>query len=403
MSMTQSSGSTVTTVSQVKTITANITGIGESTPIVVPTTQEYNVYGYGDFTGITVAVEWSLTSLGTGWIPVISGLAVNIRGVAFLEGAYLYTANDGFVRTSPDALVWTPSPTGTPLAYLDVAFGAGLYVVVGAVGGILTSPDLVVWTLQPPLIGVQLNAVVFADNQFVAVGFGNNILTSPDGIGWTIQASPVPSALFEDIAFADGKFVVVGTGPGGVGVIITSTDGETWVEENYPTGMANMGFTSVLFGGGLFLLTGNISSPSVGNIATSVDGESWKLSGPGIPNVNLRCSAFAFDMYLAGGNDGLLFTSFDLLTWTQQASATFNNINAIAQGSDLIVLVADGGDISVSSNAETWTPLKDADGTAVVFTTQETFNVPRIGFGVKMRTNTVGAPVVNTNVTVDLR
>ena len=397
--MKQSGGSTVTTFSPVKTITANITDIGISDPIVIPTTQEYNVYGYGDFTGLTVAVEWSLTSLGVSWTPVTSGIGVNIRDVAFLEGAYIYTATDGHIRTSPDALVGTNSPTGQPLAFLAVTFAVGLYVVVGAVGGILTSPDLVVWTLEPPLIGVQLNDIVFADNQFVTCGFNSNILTSPDGLAWTIQPSPIPTTIFESIAFGNGKFVIVGSGS----VILTSTDGETWIQQSKPANMATMQFFSVIFDGTMFILAGGLSSPTGGNIATSVDGETWFLAGPGIPDVNLRTIAFAFDMYLAGGNDGKLFTSPDLLTWTQQASATTNNINAITQGSDLIVLVADLGDISVSSNAEAWSPLKDADGTDVVFTTQETFNVPRIGFGVKMRTNAVGAPTATTNVTIDLR
>ena len=85
--------------------------------------------------------------------------------------------------------------------------------------------------LQPILgLGINFNAITYGKSMFVAVGDGpNNLYTSSDGYTWTPRTSGT-TANFKGVAYGNGRFVAVGDdGLGGAGVIVSSTDGISWV------------------------------------------------------------------------------------------------------------------------------------------------------------------------------
>lgn len=83
-------------------------------------------------------------------------------------------------------------------------------------------------------------------------GAGNNrkanfIRTSTDGINWVAKTTNlVSSAAVQDIAYGDGVFVIVTN----TNTILTSTDAETWVQSNLPSGRTA---NRVSFGNGRFV------------------------------------------------------------------------------------------------------------------------------------------------------
>ena len=376
-------------------IAANITSDGVSTPISLALGKAYNVYGYGVFDGATVSVEWSTEEVGAIWAPQVSGTGNNLNGVHFTSGLYVIVGQAGTVLTSADTLTWTSRTSNTANILNGVDFGGGTYLAVGNSGTIIASPDAVTaWNVETSGTSQALNSVVFGNGLFIVCGFDSTILTSPADTTWTPQTSPVAGVNFTSVTFAKGLFVMVGGDGMNNGFIITSPDGITWTLRNNPLSIP---LTSVSFGGGQFLTTSFGSSP---NIALSPEGITWSIVGDGVPTSNLDTSSFAFDTYLVGGGSGVLFTSPDAINWTEENSQTVEGITGITEGDDIIILVANSGDIR--TNTITWTALKDADGATVQFTSQEVFFIPRIGAAVLLRTNTI-ASGGDTDVTVDLR
>src|SRR5207245_4705176 len=83
-------------------------------------------------------------------------------------------------------------------------------------------------------VGLQsrkpLVAVTFAENRFVAVGEEGSILTSEDGETWVQQSSGITSDL-SGVSQGDTQFVAIGQG----GAIVTSPEGKNWTRRNSGT------------------------------------------------------------------------------------------------------------------------------------------------------------------------
>ena len=216
---------------------------------------------------------------------------------------------------------WTqvnPYPTGAHLE--SVVFENGLYVAVGESGTVLTSEDGLNWSSYSSGAKGDLNSVVWGDGQFVAVGDSGAIAESPDGINWTHQ-NQGGEAWLESVAWNGSLYAAVGWRDKfeSEGVVLTSSDGETWSEMAMTEGCY-----SIVWGDGQFVAVG-----SHGAVLTSPDGLDWTEQDSGTSG-SIYSVAWNGSLYVAVGIDGLVRVSADGYVWYGQASNASSSLQSVS-------------------------------------------------------------------------
>jgi hypothetical protein len=210
----------------------------------------------------------AVNAVGEG--PASQAVQATPEVVWYAVGAESTSSNYGrSARWNADASVRTD--LGPILAGGWVAYGVahrpdGRWVAVGGSGRVSFSDDARTW--HDASAGVPttraLRAVDHDDaGRLVAVGW-DTVVTSTDGETW--QAASAPSGTYVDVAFADGRWVAVGSS----GAVITSVDGVSWSAVDYPSTSA---VRTVEHGDGTWA-TGTAS----GQVVTSVDGLTWTVA-----------------------------------------------------------------------------------------------------------------------------
>lgn len=238
-------------------------------------------YGAGIFVVVGDGIKSSADAKGWG----LSKVSAQVSVVAFGGGKFAALARSGgAVYTSPDGISWAnASASGVPAEMADMVFDNGKFVAVGSAGKGCWSSDGASWTGFTLNDADDFNAVKYGNNTFLALGAKGSVYKSSDGSSWTrLAGNSVTSykqivygaskyvavgdsgvSVSSDgkdwvrkesaknlvgVAFGDGKFVAVGSN----GTIISSTNGDTWEAYNAD----NTVFTSVAFGGGIFVVGG---------------------------------------------------------------------------------------------------------------------------------------------------
>ncbi len=342
---------------------------------------------------------------GTVWTPATSGTIQNLRNVRWLNSThYVAVGENGTILTSTNGGTWvsqtTPGGVST-ITFRDVSWSGSVYVAVGDSGTILTSPDLVTWTQQTSITGSpQLNGVAWDGTKFVTVGGSPTALsTSSNGVTWVDQDVTDMNYLKE--VYYDGTNLIIG----GFGILAWSNDhGVTWTHINngYNSSAVYGGFVGDGSGSGI------LCSPSTDiPIYSSNNGVKWfytanrraytaafdnttyyvfgngtfqttnditltnGLSPPQLLAGNLGINDAIFvagPKYVAVGNNGLILTSNDAVTWIWNrwagASRTLSpsNLNAILWDGSQFVVVGDHGTLLTSPEGNTWTQQSDPTG-----------------------------------------
>lgn len=110
----------------------------------------------------------------------------------------------------------------------------------------VASEDIEWSWVNPYPQGNDLNAIAYGNGLFVAVGADGVIITSSNGESWEIQDSGTSQSLF-DVIWCGNQFVSVGKG----GTILTSPDGITWTKQNSGTSYST--FYGVGYNGSLLV------------------------------------------------------------------------------------------------------------------------------------------------------
>ncbi|MBL9115752.1 MAG: hypothetical protein JNJ83_12155 [Verrucomicrobiaceae bacterium] len=190
-------GSTYLAVGEQGTIITSPDGVNWTTQFT-PTFQKLlNVASSGTFhvaVGENGTLLTSSSLNGSNWVARTSGLTTgqHINGVCWTGSQFIFVANGGLLRTSPDGITWTARTSGT---------------------------------------AQHLNNVSWLGTTAIAVGNAGTILTSTDGITWTARTSGQPTASFYDAVQTSSTTVVVGT----QGTIVTSTTLSTWTKATIGT------------------------------------------------------------------------------------------------------------------------------------------------------------------------
>lgn len=192
------------------------------------------------------------------------------------------------------------------------------------------------------------------------------LLAEPPSVSGTLTGFGAASlGAFQPLAYGLGVFVVIG----GLGLISTSTDGNTWTSRTSNLG-ANTGFC-VKYGGNIFL-----AGAANKKLSTSPDGTTWTARtlpvGWGAAE-SVFCLAYSNGTWLAVGSAGSAATSTDSgATWVARTTG----LGAVAlNGCDGIstTLVVVGASTSIAYSTDlgaTWTtvaPTGWPTGNGVVF------------------------------------
>jgi hypothetical protein len=173
----------------------------------------------------------------TSWSTLTSNTSNEIVHVNYLNGTYLYITNTGEVGTTSNlATPFTVRSTGTSGDGKGSAYGNGKYVVTSGTTAAFSS-DGVTWTQAtvPSFSGFYSN-VVWDGTQFVTGGQDGLVLTSTDGETWAIAFnsgqsgnSQIHSIVYYEgvyVAFDVGRRIFQGSDPSTLSVL-TSGYGES--------------------------------------------------------------------------------------------------------------------------------------------------------------------------------
>ena len=187
----------------------------------------------------------------------------------------------------------------------DIAFSEnlGLWVLVCSRGKIYTSTNLETWTPRTSGVSYQLECICYSEELalFVAVGEMGTIITSSDGVSWTIRTSGVNNYL-KSIVYSEKVhlFIIVGGNK-----CLRSGNGTSWTSETLSYNLNEV----ITDAEGYFVACGDN-----GVIVSSADGVSWtpKISGT---TANLISITFSREIGFVAIGNAITLNSVDGDNW----------------------------------------------------------------------------------------
>ena len=307
-------------------------------------------------------------------------------GLALLLAAASVTAGSSSNTTLPWA--WA-NPRPSSDAFSAIAYGGGVYVAVGMDGVIYSSSDGSQWSARSGGLGVGVGdfgfagyeAVAYGNNRFVAIGMDANgnehADVSKDGVAWSDQIISTPQAsifltqyifLGAQMLYGNGVFVVMSAYDSAYNIpgnaVLTSADGLSWQQSSI--GPSSARFFNMAFAAGKFAALGN--NGQTGEVVyVSSDGSNWSPTGLSVAAtqfsnivLNVIASAgpgfvvYGFE-YTPGCGCGLLYTSPDGISWTQQTAPSVDLVPTLWDGKRF--LTSSGYDIYSSPDGVTWSKI----------------------------------------------
>jgi uncharacterized repeat protein (TIGR01451 family) len=227
----------------------------------------------------------------------------------------------------------------------NIATDGQIYVAGGGGidgNGLWISTDLQSWKRArlPVQVSARITSVAYEKGLFIAVA--NTVITSSDGIHWSV--ADVPSELVDDysaIARGNGMYVIVGeNASNSQALILTSSDGKTWKEEETdiaaPPDNGETVLDGIVWSGTRFVAVGaDVESSAITNLViTSIDGRMWKEAslpsggsgGSSFTTIHNNVLAFGNGTFVAGGGmdlfslplHGTIYTSTDGMHWAAE-------------------------------------------------------------------------------------
>jgi hypothetical protein len=288
------------------------------------------------FLVFTTALSLQGQTYGNDWYNGNVTADVVLRDVAYGNGVFLASGDQGKMYRSTNGQTWSQVSTGysgTRYHHFSITFGNGKFVSAGRDRLIITSEDDgLTWTTTNPgsadVYDPDLYGIAYGNNVFVVVGENGDVFTSPDGVTWSMKH--LNNAYFRSLDFGQGKFIAGTSGT----KIYTSTNGDSWSTIDVGTAVRAIHFGNDLWiGGGVKVIT----SPNGVNWTTQLN-----LASYGIVDV-IYSAGSAPGTYMLGGEHGLMLTSSDGVAWRKPDLGTKRFIFGIAYGNNVVAAVGNGG------------------------------------------------------------
>jgi len=185
----------------------------------------------------------------TGTFTRVSGYTGGLRAAIWDNQKFVAVGDSGAIHTSVDGSTWVAQTSGTTENLNDIRWnkwavglrGVPEYVAVGANGTILWSNNGTTWYSVGSGSSEDLYAIAYNGTNYVVVGNNSTVLYSSNVTSWQIGTTSGVSSDLRDVIYNDDidKFIAVGIG----GVILESTDGNTWTAQESGTSNPLLGIT----------------------------------------------------------------------------------------------------------------------------------------------------------------
>jgi hypothetical protein len=309
---------------------------------------------YGDGKFVAVVDTTVLTSQdGLSWQALSE--SPGMRKVTYGEGRWVGISGDGKYHYSDDLVSWT-TVWGDFLGFIqeNICYGAGRFLSVGGWGYdgrasvIQWSGDGTSWNFATSddgesIWGVQ-KGCAYANGTFVIAGANRqsgynsrSTYTSDNASSWSREQSVspanvhAPNGYLTDVAGYDGKpFIAVSS----IGEVWRGSDGIDWTvidskPREYLKSLAYADGHYVAVGGRTDYIGGPLGAAA---IFSSVDGVDWQAFIPDRIDT-LSDITYGEGIWVATGDDGGIFTSEDVINWTDRSwPDTFNDLDIVVYG-----------------------------------------------------------------------
>ncbi len=270
------------------------------------------------------------------------------------------TSNSWNIYSSPnqsyEGVCWSPQ--------------LGLFVAVstnGAGSAVMTSTDGINWTLRTTPANNGWNSVCWSPELglFAAVawsGTSQRVMTSPDGITWTLRNTPTSNNFWGICWSSDLKIFCAVSATGTNDRAMISSDGINWTSCT----TTNKSWTSICWSPQLKLFCA-VALPTSGNdnlIMTSPNGITWTARVSPVNNSwESVCWAPELGLFCAvsgSGTNNQIMTSFDGINWTLRTTPVNNYWLSVTWASEIGLFIAvsingSGNRIMTSPNGINWT------------------------------------------------
>ena len=281
-------------------------------------------YGNGKFVAVIgdISNSAAYSEDGINWIETEMPISAELNDITYGNGKFVAVGFSGAVAYSEDGINWTGVDMSSDIVHWRaITYGNGKFVAVGSNDMAAYSEDGINWT------GITLSVddeywmwLTYGNGKFVAVGLNGAVAYSEDGINWTEVDMPSDIDLgnYLDIAYGNGKFVILANDSSYKKMILWSEDGISWSKQTQSPPYATM----LAFGNGKFVtFLSAYSSTSTDTIScyTSIDGLSWTKINTPFP-YNIKASKkihFVHDKFIVGCKD-MAMISEDGINWTIQ-------------------------------------------------------------------------------------
>ena len=282
--------------------------------------------------------------------------------VAYGNGIYIAVAkqeNTLYISKSSNGTMWNAvqKVANYTYKYTHICFGNGKFVLYceNERTNIYTTTNGESWTrIKVPVNYGQYGTVKYINNKFVLVG-DTVIYYSDDGENWTqsSMAGLEVTNYWRDIAYGNGKYVMIRSNSASYAMIATSTDLENWTQISIGTTYL---LENIEYGNGKFVIITNVRT-----IIYSTDGENWTTSATALDtSINPQTICYGNNLFIiAGGNSNrntdIYYTSTDGISWTKRNFGINGLYNSIKYLNNKYYAVSNGSTkILVSTNGTSW-------------------------------------------------
>jgi hypothetical protein len=300
---------------------------------------KYHVYGadVSPYAGLTGELRFTAVAFP----PYVAGGTI-LDNILFSSGDLPFVRSG--LRADP-LIHWTLRIDPAEEIWDGISTKDGFFLVTGPAGSIRKSADGGTWTeIQ---VGSPIYSLGYGNGLYLAGGVGR-ILTSTNGAVWNPGTFPSTNVI-DQIVYDGGTFLARDD----AGQVSRSTNGTNWMVANLPCCISTIGF-----GGGFFLAGGGQAGSS--SLATSPDGISWTDRLDGTTNShsgNVTEIAYGFAVgqdipsFLARTSQKFLYSQ-DGTNWINIRSVP--NVTAVSFTGGTFIGLLDGTNVVTSSDGVVW-------------------------------------------------
>lgn len=276
-------------------------------------------------------------------------------GVTLGEGRYPGTyAIEMQVSSGSAGESWSTRSNSIGQSLKSVAHGADRWVAVGDNGMIVVTQDTESFSIAVPGVSTNLKAVAQGNGRFVAVGGSTILLAGSDAFAWTVKDAPRPSIDLVDVGYGDGVWIAVGSEAGKAIMLVSVDEGANW--QTVIPGATEQPLVRIAYaeGQGVWMVGGRS-----GAIIRATDPAEWTLLTAGI-NTQINGIAYGDGVWLVVSGKLVRMTLNDGQTWVNAVTDVFGGTPAsathLAHSSGLWVVTGTNGQIRTSSSTTglTW-------------------------------------------------